>query len=97
MNINVRNNNGDSALLHAVENLEILQVLVQTGKLEIKSNNCVSNYVNLWGSISFECYNDDTSKFIVKMDSLTVVKSIQKLNKYGWDEWTKKTMQKNET
>ena len=82
MNINVRNIYGDNALVYAIENLEIMQLLVQTGKLDIKRNNCVSNYVNLWGSISFVCNTDDsnTGKFIVKMDSFTVVNSIQKFN-----------------
>lgn len=82
MNINVRNIYGNNALVYAIKNLEIMQLLVQTGKLDIKRNNCVSNYVNLWGSISFVCNTDDsnTGKFIVKMDSFTVVNSIQKFN-----------------
>ena len=88
MNINVRNIYGDNALVYAIENLKILQLLVQTGKLDIKGNNCVSNYVNLWGSISFVCDTrlcdtdeSSTGKFVVKMDSRTVVNSIQKSDK----------------
>jgi hypothetical protein len=88
MNINVRNIYGDNALVYAIENLEIMQLLVQTGKLDIKRNPCVSNYVDLWGSISFVCDTrlcdtdeSSTGKFVVKMDSRTVVNSIQKSDK----------------
>ena len=80
ININVRNIYGDNALVYAIENLEIMQLLVQTGKLDIKRNTCVRNYVDSCGSISFVCDTDGYGKFIVNMDSITVVKSIQKFN-----------------
>ena len=85
MNINVRDNYGENALHYAIQHEEIAKVLLQTGKLDLENMQEVSDFVkNPDGSIIFKFrgYNVKLGKdcdYVVKMDSPTVVTSIEML------------------
>ena len=75
MNINVTDNDGDNALFCAIQHEEIAKVLLQTGKLDLENMQGVSEFVkNPDGSIIFKFWD-----YVVKMDSPTVVTSIEML------------------
>ena len=79
MNINVTDNAGDNALVWAIQHEEIAKVLLQTGKLDIENMQGVSDFLkNPDGSIVFN-FEGLISKYVVKMDSPTVVNSIEML------------------
>ena len=85
MNINVTNNYGKNALFFAIQHEEIAKVLLQTGKLVLENMKGVSEFVeNPDGSIvfNFNGWNNELQNFceyVVKMDSPTVVTSIEML------------------
>ena len=75
MNINVTDNEGYNALFFAIDHEEMAKVLLQTGKLDLENMQGVSDFVkNPDGSIIFNFRGR-----CVKMDSPTVVTSIQRL------------------
>merc|ERR1719491_2056634 len=54
MNINVTDNDGDNALVYAIQHEEVAKVLLQTGKLDIENMQGVSDFLkNPDGSIVF--------------------------------------------
>ena len=79
MNINVTNNDGNNALYWAIQHEEIAKVLLQTGKLDIKNMQEVSDFVkNSDGSIVFKICGL-RNFYVIKMDSHKVVNSIKEL------------------
>ena len=79
MNINVTTNDRDNALFYAIQHEEMAKVLLQTGKLDLENMQGVSDFVkDPDGSIVFN-FKRAGATYFVKMDSPTVVTSIQRL------------------
>ena len=79
MNINVTSKDGNNALYLAIQHEEIAKVLLQTGKLDIKNMQGVSDFVkNSDGSIVFKICGL-RGNYVIKMDSHKVVNSITEL------------------